>query len=184
MISIIMKANIFSIIYISFIFKYILSKGKCEILVRMTTYISICLSAQYLLYMLNLTHNTNPSPYPVQFTGYPMHDNKAVTNTDKYIVKDSITGAVVYSQRFFIPFFFQFDMFHDMKLSYLIGIGIEKDQIQNLLLDFLNLYLVSMYVLLYRNPLLTKSMKKVFWQFPSNDDPKEKWDRLDPEVRK
>jgi len=50
-----------------------MSEGKSELLVRMTTYISICLSVQYFLYMLNLTEETNPSPYPQQLKGYPMH---------------------------------------------------------------------------------------------------------------
>lgn len=75
-------------------------------------------------------------------------------------------------------------MFRDLKLGYLVGIGIEQDQLKNLFFDFLNLYLVSMYILTYRNPLLLKTMRKVFWQFPSSDDSTEKWDRLDPQVRK
>lgn len=30
-------------------------------------------------------------------------------------------------------------------------------------LDFINLFVVTMYVLHYRNPILVKSMTKVFW---------------------
>ena len=30
-------------------------------------------------------------------------------------------------------------------------------------LDFINLFVVTMYVLNYRNPILVKSMTKVFW---------------------
>jgi hypothetical protein len=41
-----------------------------------------------------------------------------------------------------------------------------------------------MYIMHYRNPLLVKSMEKVFWSFPSAFDHKSKWDGLKPEVRK
>jgi hypothetical protein len=41
-----------------------------------------------------------------------------------------------------------------------------------------------MYILHYRNPILVKTMEKVFWSFPSSFESKEKWDRLNPEVRK
>jgi hypothetical protein len=54
----------------------------------------------------------------------------------------------------------------------------------NIILDFCNLYAVSMYILHYRNPILVKSMEKLFWRFPSKYEESEKWDRLDPLVRK
>lgn len=41
-----------------------------------------------------------------------------------------------------------------------------------------------MYILHYRNPILVKSMKKVFWRFPSKFESNEKWDRLEPLVKK
>ena len=40
-----------------------------------------------------------------------------------------------------------------------------------------------MYVQNFRNPVLFKSMHKVFWMFPSIDDT-EQWQRLTPEVKK
>jgi len=69
-------------------------------------------------------------------------------------------------------------------LGYFAGIGIAKSQLQSLFLDFVNLYLVSMYVLNFRNPLLNVQMKKCFWQFPNINDSKEKWARLDKLVKK
>lgn len=65
-----------------------------------------------------------------------------------------------------------------------MGVGLTKDQINNLLLDFINLYLVCMYILNYRNPLLVKSMRKVFWCFPDSLSAAEEWKRLDPLVQK
>ena len=69
-------------------------------------------------------------------------------------------------------------------MGYFAGIGIAKSQLQSLFLDFVNLYLVSMYVLNFRNPLLNVQMRKCFWQFPNVNDSKEKWARLDKLVKK
>jgi hypothetical protein len=85
--------------------------------------------------------------------------------------------------RFLFPFFFRFEVFRDLRLSYLLGIGVETAQVQNILLDFLNLYLVSMYVFNNRNPILIKVVKKIFWRFPSKFEDKEKWNRLEPIVK-
>jgi len=51
------------------------------------------------------------------------------------------------------------------------------------LIDFVNLYCISMYILTFRNPILRKSMKKVFWQFPTSQD-MDKWSRLTQPVQK
>lgn len=53
-----------------------------------------------------------------------------------------------------------------------------------MVLDFINLALISMYVVNFRNPLLFRSMKKVFWAFPAEFDSTEKWKRLEPDVLK
>jgi len=115
-----------------------------------------------MLFMFNLTDAVSPAAFPEQFAGYPRNAAHPDDLTIKYM----------------IPFFFQFDVFRDLRLSYLIGIGIDKTQVENLLLDFLNLYLVSMYVFHFRNPLLMKQMQKVFWVFPHPSDKPERWDRL------
>jgi len=77
-----------------------------------------------------------------------------------------------------IPLFFKVPFFQDITISYLLGIGVEIDQVENLILDFFNLYLVAMYVLHYRNPILVKSVEKVFWQFPQLTDDQKAWSRL------
>lgn len=42
---------------------------------------------------------------------------------------------------------------------------------------------MTMYIFEFRNPVLNKTLKKVFWQFPSKDETKQ-WARLDPNVQK
>lgn len=70
-----------------------------------------------------------------------------------------------------------------MRICYILGIGVEKEQVASLALDFVNMALITVYIMTYRNPILRKSMRKVFFQFPQPDNPK-KWDRLDDIVKK
>lgn len=167
MVSVVLKANVFSLIYLLFILKYLRSRSKTELLVRMVTYMALCFLCQYALFVFNLTDEISPSPFPEQFKHYPRNRDDPTDFTIKYS----------------IPFFFRYEAFRDLKLSFLIGIGIEQAQVQNLLLDFVNLYLVSMYVYHYRNPVLLKAMQKVFWVFPKPSDPIEKWNRVHHDVK-
>jgi len=73
---------------------------------------------------------------------------------------------------------------HFLKIAYFLGIGIDSSQLENLMLDFFNLYLVSMYILYFRNPIFDKSMKKVFWKFPLPTDDPQQWNRVDEDVKK
>ncbi len=76
------------------------------------------------------------------------------------------------------------DVFRDLHFTAFLGIGVEHSQTRSLVFDFLNLYLVSMYIASFRNPILATSLRKIFWRFPSKTEAAEKWDRLAPEVRK
>lgn len=71
MVSMMLKANILSIIYLLFIIKAASSKFKAPMLVRVNTYIALNLTIQYIIYLLNLTASTSPAPFPIGFEGYP-----------------------------------------------------------------------------------------------------------------
>ena len=64
---------------------------------------------------------------------------------------------------------FQNQKYQDLKLGYMLAIGIDKSQLEFLMLDFLNLYLVSMYILNFLNPILFPNMEKVFWELPQSE---------------
>lgn len=86
--------------------------------------------------------------------------------------------------KYIVPFFFNFPAFRDnLLLSFMLGVGIDRQQVWSLTLDFLNVFLMTQYIFIFRNPILAKALKKVFWQFPSKDD-KKQWERLDPLVQK
>ena len=75
MVSIIMKANIFSLVYLIFIFRYLTSRHRVNLMVRLVVYMSICFMLQYFFYVLNLIDNTSPSPYPRFLSGYPKNED-------------------------------------------------------------------------------------------------------------
>lgn len=86
--------------------------------------------------------------------------------------------------KYALPFFFHIGMFRDhISLSYMLGIGIDSQQVMSLTFDFINIFVITMSIFEFRNPILNKSLKKVFWQFPQKDD-FEQWDRLDKDVQK
>jgi hypothetical protein len=113
MTSVVLKANLFSLVYLVFIFKFLMSRGKTQLLVRMVSYMSICFMCQYLLYMLNLTDAISPAHFPEHFQHYPQS-------------KDA-DGNETFEIKYMIPLFFRMEFFRDLKLAYLVGVGVNKD---------------------------------------------------------
>ena len=110
MASMAVKANVYSLIYLMFIYKFVVTKNKTQLLIRINVYMCILFFLQYLLYVLNLTASTSASPYPPAFRNYPKNANAA----DKSI-------------KFGLPWFFHYPAFHDLRISYLLGLGVDKD---------------------------------------------------------
>jgi len=170
MISLVMKANFWSIVYLIFVFKYTCTRNKTKLLVRITSYLSWSLLIQYTLFLLNLTAGSSPQPFPK--IGKPTLRNYPF---------GFMTGNM---PDFPVPIFFHFAAFRDnLMLSYMLGVGIDTQQVYSLTFDFVNIFLMTMYIYEFRNPVLNKTMKKVFWQFPTQDD-REQWARLDKDVQK
>jgi hypothetical protein len=147
MISVVQKANIIALIYLLFIVKYVQSRAKTALLSELVIILTLTLSLQYALFVFNFTENVSPAQLPSKLGGYPRNKDDPNDLTIKYAV----------------PFFFKYKVFRDLKLSYLLGIGVENDQVQNIILDFITIFLVSMYIMHFRNPLLVKSVEKIFW---------------------
>jgi hypothetical protein len=162
MLSIVIKANVYSLIYLIFIYRFIRIRTRTELLIKINFYMALFFVVQYVLYLINLTASTSPANFPPGFYGYPQ----------KY--EDNMYA---------IPVMFHYKPFWDLRICYLLGIGVDKDQVRDLIIDFVNLFIVSMYCMIYRNPILLKKMNKVFWQFPTPQN-KEQWKRLNPEVQK
>jgi hypothetical protein len=73
MMSMLLKANLFSLVFLVFIYKFSGSSSKTELLVRVNTYQSILFLVSYFLFLMNLTANTSPQEFPDGFKGFPMH---------------------------------------------------------------------------------------------------------------
>lgn len=63
-ISLVLKANIFSLIYLVFIVKFVYSQNKPKLLPRINNCMALCLSIQYILYVSNLTSQTSAVSFP------------------------------------------------------------------------------------------------------------------------
>jgi len=168
MLSLVLKSNLISLFYFVFVLRSVTTNLKTSLLVRVNIYMAIIFALQYFFYTLNLTASSSPAPFPIGFDRYPMNEDMP-SNWD-----------IKYS----IPWFFHYPVFrNNLNFCYLIGIGVDKDQLENLIIDFVNLCMITIYIFTYRNPVLRKSMKKVFWQFPTSDNI-EQWNRLEKVVQK
>lgn len=105
MLSMILKSNFISIIYFLFQVKYLISRSKTRLIIFMAQFISFAFSAQYIMYVMNLTAHTSPLKYPKEMENYPSPSSDKI----KYL----------------FPFFFRFDVFRDLRMTYLVGIGFE-----------------------------------------------------------
>ena len=155
LVSIAIKANIFSILYLLFAIMFMmLSKYQTRVLVFITPYICLCLSIQYLMFMLNLTQATSPQLFPDQFKNYPFGK---MQNYGK-------------NQLYPIPIFLHNPKYQDLKFGYFLGIGIDRTQLEWLFLDFVILSMISYYILGFTNPIFLDTTEKVFWKFPTPND--------------
>lgn len=83
-----------------------------------------------------------------------------------------------------IPWLFHYPGFRDdILVGQLVGIGINKQQVENIVFDFAIMVVLSMYIQAYCNPILSSCMRKVFWQFPQRDRA-DQWARLDEDMQK
>lgn len=96
---------------------------------------------------MNLTSLTSPAKFPELYRDYPKNNR----GPDGLPTKP-------------IPYFFRFDWFYeDLSVAYLTGIGIDHQQLDNLIFDYITLLLVSVYMTSFGNPIYGLTMKKVFW---------------------
>jgi len=111
MVSLMLKANIWSLLYLIFIYKYVITKNKTNLLVRICSYLSISLALQYIVYLLNMTWRTSPRPFPSPFKFYPATAGTNGNHDKELYLVD--VGQNELKPRFVIPFFFHFRIFRD-----------------------------------------------------------------------
>jgi membrane-associated HD superfamily phosphohydrolase len=74
MISLMLKANFVSLIFLVFIFRFAFSNTKSEVLVRANTYFCFLFIAMYFLYLINLTSKSQVQEFPTGLKHYPLKD--------------------------------------------------------------------------------------------------------------
>lgn len=115
MIAVVLKANFFSLVYTMFMFRFVTASSKFAMLVKLVQYIAVCSFLQYTLFVLNLNTYSSPVPFPEDFKDYPKPSADSKLDLSK---EENLTGS------HFIPIFFKAEVFRDLKLSYLLGVGI------------------------------------------------------------
>jgi hypothetical protein len=147
MISVVLKANIYSFAYLLLAIRYMTCKYKEAILVRIVQYMSGLFLIQYLLYWLNLSSLTSLQKFPEYLNGTDYADSLAFD-----YIHDNYLQCTV----------------EDSSICIMLGLGLQRSQLTNLIYDFVSLYIASMYIYYFGNPLFT--VKKIFWSFPSAHD--------------
>lgn len=149
MFALIYKANVFSLIYLAFILRYLLtSTNQTDVLIKISSYVSVMFCLQYVLIVMNLNEFTAPQEFPVGLKNYP----KDWMNEK--------TGA----PQLAVPWFYHYKWFRDdLSIGYLLGVGVDQQQSDNMIFDFLIMVMLAIYILEFGNPILAKSMKKVYW---------------------
>jgi len=109
MFSIVTKANVWSLIYLIFIIRYIRIRTRTELLIKVNAYMSAIFVFQYIAYLINLTALTSPAPFPPGFFAYP------------YKAEEKFGGMYA------IPWVFHYKQFHNLRYCYLLGFGVDKD---------------------------------------------------------
>jgi len=109
MISLVLKANVFSLLYLIFIFRFATIQNKTSLLIKLNMYLTLSICVQYLLYLCNLNGHTSPKVFPTGYENYP----KGKLQPD---------GAPILA----IPVFFHVKILREnLLLDYLLGIGLE-----------------------------------------------------------
>jgi hypothetical protein len=168
-ISMLTRGDVFALIYLIFVIRMmtlnVKEGGKVRqhsknlaVMARLCCYISAIILFTYLVTVLNLTDSSIPQPMPDSLEKYPL------TYGMKEWDKEASGG------KYAIPVFFKFDAFRELRICYLLGIGIQKSQMTNIYFDYLILFCASMHIMVYGNPLLQPSLEKVMWSFPMPHD--------------
>ena len=71
MLSLVLKCNLFSLIYLLFIVRYSTVDSKTDFLTRLNFYMAFCLLINYSLILMNLSPKISPRPYPSPFSQFP-----------------------------------------------------------------------------------------------------------------
>ena len=102
---------------------------------------------QYWMYLLNLTSESSPTPFP----------------TMPYPDKDDPYG------KHLIPIMYKLEFGRHMENAFYYSFGVELYTVQTLWIDFITLALVAIYLYYYRNPVLSQSCQEFKWFFKENE---------------
>ena len=137
----ILKGNVISFFYTFTAFYYLFSRATATAMSFIVVVIGFFSFAQYFIALLNM--DVINSPRQIPFFDEKNHNNYT-----------------------FFPFFFKYEFFNDhLDWSYFLAMGLDKlTKLKSLWVDFLNLCLVTIFFLIYRNPAYSQKIRtKIKW---------------------
>jgi hypothetical protein len=81
MISLMLKANFFSVIFLVFIFRFAFTDTRSEVLVRANTYLCFMMMIMYFIYLFNLTSKSQIQVFPDGLANYPYTERTGQVKT-------------------------------------------------------------------------------------------------------
>jgi hypothetical protein len=136
MLNVVIKCNIASIVYLILVTNYLLREKKQVAMRNMVYWCGLLFFLQYWVYLLNLTSESSPTPFP----HHPYPD---------------INDIEYPYGKYFIPVMYKFEFGRNMKNAYWYSFGVELWTVQTLWIDFISLAFVASYLYHYRNPVLS-----------------------------
>lgn len=109
--------------------------------------IGICFLAQYSFALINLNPLNSPRTYPEN-------------------LNPNVEGSEYPIGYFIFPLYYKFDILrNNIEWTYFFSMSLEWKTLLTLFLDFINLWIVTMYFYFFRNPILRRTVKKIiFWK--------------------
>ena len=139
--NVIIKCNIVSLIYLILVTNYLLRHSKPRAMRNMVYIIGAIFILQYWIYLMNLTSQSSPTPFPEE--PYPNEQ---------------------YPQgKYLIPIMYKLEFGRVMQNAYWYSFGVEIYSVRTLWVDFITLVLVSVYLFYYRNPVLAAHSGGFVW---------------------
>jgi hypothetical protein len=132
-----------SIIYMFILLAFLLIKNKTKGMQIMAVAFGLILIIQYIAVLFNLTSSTSPKIFPPEFNPYPNS---------------------TYPQGYYtIPLYLKSDFLRDhLVWTHFFGFDLQRDTLNKIWFDFINLALITIYFFRYGNPVNSHSIKVSF----------------------
>lgn len=136
-----LKSNVLSFCYLLCIMQYFIFSGKAKSMLFNLFFLGLSMTLCYIMAVLNLNRRNSPREFPI------------------LDYSDYLNGEFIIPIFQYIPF-----LKENLSWAYFFAMGIDSfSSSYSLGIDFINLVVVTLYFLIFRNPVLRNTIKKITW---------------------